>query len=681
MRNFTYPEARKDDVVEDYHGTPVADPYRWLEDPNSEETIAWVTAENQLTADFLSEIPARAVIHKRLTSAYDYPKMGAPAKHGKHYIFTKQDGLQNQPTYYKQTALDATPETLLDVNALSDDGTVAVVSTHFTKDGSRMAYMVSASGSDWREIHVRDVETGEALDDVVQWVKFTSMAWLPDGSGYYYSRFPEPGDDEQEMLVNNTVYLHRLSTDQAEDQVIYANPETPQAMHSPRMSDDGQYLILDIYGEAMLSNRVYYRRLDDDGAFVRLLDELDSRYDFLGNDGSVFYFFTIKDAPFGKVIAIDTQNPAPEQWRDIIPEAENTLIDVNIVNNHFVAVYMHHASHRIKVFSMTGNFQHDIDLPDLGTISDIERNREHHELFFSFQSYLHPSSTLRYDFTTNQLTTLHAPKVDTSVYETRQVFFESKDGTRVPMFITARKDLDLNGDNPTLVYGYGGFNAGHTPMFEPWLISWLEMGGVYCDVNLRGGDEYGEAWHKAGMLENKQNVFDDFIAASEWLIAHDYTRTERLAIYGRSNGGLLVSACMMQRPDLFGSVICGVPVTDMLRFHKFTVGRYWTYEYGNAEENPDHFKFMHAYSPLHNVKEGVTYPPILITSADHDDRVVPLHSKKMTATIQAADSGLNPILLRLDTKSGHGLGKPIAKWIEEWADIQAFLVRTLKMDV
>jgi prolyl oligopeptidase len=680
-RLFNYPQSRKDDVVEDYHGTPIADPYRWLEDPHSEETVSWCAAQNKLTFDYLAEVPARETIHTRLTALWNSPKFDAPLKKGDYYFYQKNDGLQNQPVLYKQVGLEGEPEVLLDPNTLSDDGTVALFNMSFSKDGKWMAYSLSSGGSDWQTINIRNVKTGEDSPETLRWLKFTGVAWKSDGAGFFYNRYPAM-DDPSLPPFNSQVCWHTVGTSQDDDVIVYERPDNKELGFLPFLSDDGDYLLLRVWHGSINRNRVYYRRVEDEnGDFIRLLDKADATYDFVGNDGETFYFHTNLDAPKGRIVAVDIQNPDPENWREIIPEADDVILDMEMVHDQFVILYMHDAYNQIKTYAVDGTFLRDIPLPGIGSVIALTGKRESTEYFINFQSYLYPPTVFRYDFTANELTTWQGPQVDFAFddYETTQAFYSSKDGTNVPMFLTHKKGLKLDGNNPTLLYGYGGFSINYTPEYSPHILEWVELGGVFAVANLRGGSEYGEDWHQAGMLENKQNVFDDFIAASEWLIANDYTRTEKLAIIGRSNGGLLVSACMVQRPDLFGAIVCVVPVTDMLRFHQFSAGRFWTHEYGNAEENADHFEFMVRYSPLHNVKEGATYPPIIVTSADHDDRVVPMHTKKFVATIQAADTGKNPLLMRLDVRSGHKLGKSVSKWIDEWSDIYAFLVRNLNI--
>jgi prolyl oligopeptidase len=676
------PITRRDTVIEDYHGSPVADPYRWLEDATSAEAQVWGEAQHALTQAYLEEIPVRERIQQRLTTLFDYPKYSVPRRRGDRYYFSKNDGLQNQSVLYMQHTLSSEASVVLDPNTFSQDGTIALTNQSFTKDGMLLAYGTSHGGSDWQEIRVRNVDRGTDYDEVIQWVKFTSIAWRDDNHGFYYNRFPEPGSvPEEDSTCYNKVYWHMLGTLQAEDKLIFERPDAKELSFDPFITEDGKYLLLNVWHGTDPKNRIYYREVTDEEPFIRLLDEADASYNFIGNDGPLFYFNTDLDAPRGRIIAIDIRHPERARWQELVPQQEDVLAFALIVNSQFVVAYMHDAHHQIRRYSKDGCYLGDIALPTLGSVVEVSGKPEHTELFLSFTSFLYPPTIYRYDFNTNTLTPLHdtGNKFDLSSYETKQIFYTSKDGTRIPMFLTHKKGLTLDGNNPTLLYGYGGFNVSLTPAFAASTLLWAEHGGVYAVANLRGGNEYGEDWHQAGMLEKKQNVFDDFIAAAEWLIANNYTNTSRLAINGGSNGGLLVAACMVQRPDLFGAVVCEVPVIDMLRYHRFTVGRYWIPEYGDAEHNPDHFRFLYAYSPLHNIKEGVAYPPTLIMTADTDDRVVPAHAKKFTATLQAAHAGENPILLRLEMKAGHGMGKPTSKIIEARSDMLAFLFKVFGM--
>jgi len=679
MKKQGYPIARMDSVVDDYHGVKVADPYRWLEDADSPETKAWVKAQNRRTAAFLKGIPARKKIEARLTQLWNYPRYSPPEKEGDRYFFSKNDGLQNQAVLYMQKGLDGRPSVVIDPNKLSRDGTVALTNQEFSRDGTLLAYGLSSSGSDRQEIRIRRVDEGRDFDEVIRWCRFASIAWKADNEGFFYNRFPEPGTVAKEDEANfSRVCWHRLGSPQSDDPLIYERPEAKELAFHPMVTEDGKYLLLHVSHGTDTKNRVYYRETGSDGPFVRLLDEADARYHFVGNVGATFYFNTDLDAPRGRIIAIDVQRPDRANWREILPQQDDVLAFAQMVNHQLVVGWMHDVHHLLKVYDLDGRFVREIELPTLGSIGGLTGKIEDTEMFFAFTSFLYPTTIFRYDFKTNKLAVFRKSEIafDPSGYETRQVFCRSKDAARVPMFLTHKKGLELNGRNPTLLYGYGGFNIETLPSFSVTRLVWLEHGGVYAVANLRGGGEYGETWHRAGMLDKKQNVFDDFIAAAEWLIENKYTHPAKLAIEGRSNGGLLVAACMLQRPDLFGAVVCGVPVADMLRYHKFTVGRYWIPEYGSAEASLEQFKTLYAYSPLHNVKAGAAYPPILVTTADTDDRVAPLHGKKFAATLQAA-GGKNPVLLRVETKAGHGQGKPTSKLIAEQSDVYAFLFKAL----
>ena len=679
---LVYPPARKDSTIDIYHGIEVADPYRWLEGPDSNETQTWVAQQNKLTADFLATFTAKDKIKARLTNLYNYPRYSAPLKKNSRYFFWKNDGLQNQSVLYMQKTLQGEPAVVINPNLLSQDGTIALTTTAFSKDGTLLAYGLSESGSDRQKIKIHNVDSRRDYHETIQWCRFAKIAFKHNNEGFFYNRFPDPNTVPPEDQTNySKVYWHKLGTDQAADKLIYERPDDKELSLAPLITEDGKFLILDVYRGTDTKNRIYYRPVQSTEPFIKLLDEADASYEFIANIGSVFYFNTDLEAPRRRIIAIDVNNPGRENFRQIIPEQRNVIDYAAFINNHFVIAYMHDVHHLLKIYDHSGNFVRQIPLPTLGTVTGLSGKQNDTEMFFAFTSFLFPTAIYRYDFTNDKLAVFRKGEIDfdSSLYQTKQVFYHSKDGTRIPMFITHKKDLKLNGSNPTLLYGYGGFYICRRPSFSVATLTWLEQGGVYAVANIRGGAEYGENWHKAGMLDKKQNVFDDFIAAAEWLIENKYTNPKKLAIKGGSNGGLLTAACMLQRPDLFGAVICQVPVIDMLRYHKFTVGRYWIPEYGNAEANPNQFKFLYAYSPLHNVKDGAEYPPILVTSADTDDRVVPSHSKKFVATLQAKAARKNPVLLRVETKAGHGRGKPISKKIDELTDVYAFLFKILKI--
>ena len=680
-----YPKTAQTNHVDEYHGVKVPDPYRWLEDDNASDTKAWVEAQNQVTFRYLAQIPKRDQIKRRLTQLWNFERYGLPFKEGNRYFWSKNDGLQNQSVFYVADAADAPPRVLLDPNTLSTDGTVALGGLAVSRDGKLLAYGLSSAGSDWQEWRVRDVKTGHDLPDVIKWVKFSSASWGKDGRGFFYSRYAEPEAGEKLKGVNKfqKLYFHRLGSPQSEDALIYERGDQPDWGFGARVTDDGRFLIISIWQGTDRRNRVYYKDLTQPGAsVVKLLDDFDADYSFVDNDGGLFWFYTDLKAPRGRVIAIDTTRPERANWREIIPQAAETLKGVNVLQDQFVANYLKDARSQVKWFTRDGKALGEMALPGLGSVSGFGGKRSDTETFYSFTSFTTPGSIYRYEVKTGQSTVFREPKVDfnSARYETKQVFYASKDGTKIPMFVTYRMGLKLDGSNPTYLYGYGGFNISQTPGFSVTMATWLEMGGVYAVANLRGGGEYGEDWHQAGTKLKKQNVFDDFIAAGEWLIANKYTRPDRLAIAGGSNGGLLVGACMTQRPELFGACLPAVGVMDMLRFHKFTIGWAWTSDYGSSD-NADEFKALLAYSPLHQLRPGVKYPATLVTTADHDDRVVPAHSFKFAARLQECQGGARPVLIRIETKAGHGAGKPTTKLIEEATDKLGFLVRELNMSV
>ena len=678
---LTYPTTRQADQVDNYHGTNVADPYRWLEDPDSDETKAWVEAQNKVTFGYLEDIPQRESLKQRITKLWNYEKYGIPYKEGNRYFYFKNNGLQNQSVLYTLTSLDGEPRLLIDPNTLSEDGTIALSGIAISDDGNRMAYGLSTSGSDWQEWKVRDVETGEDLSDHLKWVKFSGASWTTDNQGFFYSRYDEPNDATKLEDINyyHKLYYHKLGTDQSDDLLIYHRPDQKEWMFNGSVTEDGHYLIIYVSQGTDPKNLVFYKDLQTpDSPIVELISEFEANFSLIDNDGSIFWVQTDLDAPRGRVIAIDIHNPERENWQELIPQSEETLEDVGVLNNQFVADYLKDARSSIKIFDLNGAFVREVELPGIGSAGGFGGKRYDTETFYVFTSFTTPATIYRYDMVTGERSLFRQPTVDfdPTQYETRQVFYPSKDGTQVPMFITHKKGLALDGKNPTYLYGYGGFNVSLSPSFSISNLVWMEMGGVYAIPNLRGGGEYGEDWHQAGTKLNKQNVFDDFIAAAEWLIENHYTCPPKLAIGGGSNGGLLVGACMTQRPDLFRAALPSVGVLDMLRFHKFTIGWAWCSDFGSPE-NPEEFKALYAYSPLHNLKPGTAYPATLITTADHDDRVVPAHSFKFAAALQAAHSGDNPVLIRIETKAGHGAGKPTAKIIEEIADKWAFLQRVM----
>ncbi|HVI07079.1 MAG TPA: prolyl oligopeptidase family serine peptidase [Candidatus Binatia bacterium] len=679
-----YPQARRGDQVDDYFGTKVADPYRWLEDTDSPETKAWVEAENKVTFGYLDQISYRKAIRDRLTKLWNYERFSVPHQEGGRYFYDHNDGLQNQNVLLVAESLNAEPRVLLDPNTLSSDGTVALSGTAVSDDGKLMAYGIATSGSDWNEWHVRDVDTGKDLPDDLKWVKFSGASWTKDNKGFYYSRYDEPkGAALREANYYHKLYYHRVGTAQSEDKLIYERPDNKELGFAGSVTDDGHYLIISVWQGTSPKNRLYYKDLTNPNSeVVRLLDDFDAQYNFIDNDGPVFWFQTDLDAPRGRMIAIDTRHPERANWKSIVPQSEDKLDFANVVDNVFLLGYLKDAKTEVRVYDLGGKFIRNVDLPGIGTAAGFGGKRKDKETFYAFTSFTSPAAVYRYDPQAGASSVFRKPKVDfdPSLYETKQVFYHSKDGTRVPMFITYKKGIKLDGQNPTLLYAYGGFDISLTPFFSVSNLVWLEMGGIYAQPNLRGGGEYGEEWHQAGMKLKKQNVFDDFIAAAEWLIANKYTSTPKLAIRGGSNGGLLIGACETQRPDLFGVALPEVGVMDMLRFHKFTIGWAWTSDYGSSDD-PTEFKALYAYSPLHNIKPGTKYPPTLIATSDHDDRVVPGHSFKFAATMQADQAGPAPILIRIETKAGHGAGKSVTKLIDETSDTWAFVAHNMGMNV
>jgi prolyl oligopeptidase len=676
-----YPETAKTNVVETLHTTSVSDPYRWLEDDNSAATKAWVEAQNKVTFGYLEKLPARQKLKERLTELWNYERYGVPFKEGGRYFYTRNDGLQNQSVLYVAESLEAEPRVLLDPNTLSKDGTVSLSGYTISEDGNLMAYGLSSGGSDWQEWKVRDVRTGKDLADELKWVKFSGASWTKGGKGFYYSRYDAPKEGEQLKGVNyfQKLYYHRIGAKQSEDRLVYERPDQKEWGFGGSVTEDDRYLAIHVWQGTSPKNRFFYQDLQAKGGkVVELLKENDASYDFVGNVGTTFYFQTDLDTPRGRLIAIDITKPARANWQEVIPQGQDTLRSVDFVNNQFVAQYLKDARSVVKIFSREGKPVREVELPGIGTAGGFNGKRGDTETFYFFSSYTVPGTTYRYDLKTGKSTIFREPKVkfNPAEFETKQVFYTSKDGTRVPMFITHKKGLKLDGTNPTYLYGYGGFNISLTPSFALTMITWMEQGGVYAVANLRGGGEYGEDWHQAGTKLNKQNVFNDFIGAAEWLIANKYTRPDKLAIAGGSNGGLLVGACMTQRPELFGVALPAVGVLDMLRFHKFTIGWAWQSDYGSPDK-ADEFQALYAYSPYHNLKPGVKYPSTLITTGDHDDRVVPAHSFKFAARLQEYHEGKNPVLIRVETRAGHGAGKPTAMLIEEAADRLAFAWKEL----
>ena len=685
-----YPVTRSSDQVDVLHGERVADPYRWLEDTDAPETRTWIEAQNAVTFGYLESIPERASIRQRLTKLWDYPKYSAPFKEGKYYFYWENSGLQNQSVLYVRNGWKGKTRVLLDPNTMSSDGTVAVGVTSPSENGRYLAYAVSSGGSDWQEFRVRDVWNGKDLSDTLKWVKFSGASWTHDNKGFFYTRYDQPsGNALTSANKTQKLYYHRLGKPQSDDHLVYERKDQPDWLFDAQVTDDGQYVILTIAQGTDERNRVYFIDLGDprnprvNEPVVRLVDSFEASYSFIDNAGPAFYFRTDRHAPNGRVVAISIDHSKEDEWRTIVPEGRDVMQSAAALYEQLVVTYLHDAHSIVRFHQpLTGTRLGELQLPGLGTVGGINGEATDTEMFYTFTSYLTPTSVYRYDFKKRKSELVKAPQVDfdASKYDTQQVFFQSKDGTRVPMFIVSKKELPRDGTNPTLLYGYGGFNVSLTPSFSPATAVWLEMGGVYAVANLRGGGEYGRQWHESGKLAKKQNVFDDFVGAAEYLIKQRYTSPPKLAISGGSNGGLLVGAVMTQRPELFGAALPAVGVMDMLRFHKFTIGWAWVSDYGSPEDSAQ-YRVLRAYSPVHNLKAGTSYPATLITTGDHDDRVVPGHSFKFAAALQAAQAGAAPVLIRIDTRAGHGAGKPTAKHIEEAADRFAFLVRTLGMSL
>jgi len=680
-----YPPTKRVEHFDDYHGVKIHCPYRWLEEDvrTSKEVADWVEAQNKVTNAYLAAIPQRETIKKRLTDLWNYEKYSAPTKVAKrYYVFSKNDGLQNQSVYYVQDRLDSEPRVLFDPNTWSKDGTIALTSLAFSEDGNYAAYGKSEAGSDWSVLRVQDVASGKLHDDEIRWVKFSGLAWTHDHKGFFYSRFPEPekGAKFQALSLHQKLYYHRLGTPQSDDQLIYERPDEPKYTVSGWVTDDGKHLAIYVGdGTTSRKNRVLITSLTDAKSVpVPMIDDFESVNSVIDNDGDVFYVQTDYKAPRGRVVAIDLKNPGRDHWKEILPEAAATLQSVNLVGNLFVANYLKDARTEIKMFSVDGKLVREVELPGIGSAGGFGGRRDDTETFYTHTSFATPGRIYRYDLKSGTSSLFREPKVkfNPDDYEVKQVFYSSKDGTNIPMFIAHKKGVKLDGSNPTLLYGYGGFNISLPPAFSISRLIWMEMGGVYAQANIRGGGEYGRDWHRAAVKTKRQVAYDDFIAAAEWLSANKYTRPERLAIQGGSNGGLLVGAVMTQRPELFGACLPAVGVMDMLRFHKFTAGRYWVDDYGSSD-NAEEFKVLRAYSPYHNLKKGTRYPPTLVTTADTDDRVVPSHSFKFIANLQHCQNGAAPVLARIETRAGHGAGRPTSKAIEEVADVWAFLVKNL----
>ena len=673
-----YPETRMDEtVVDDYFGTKVADPYRWLENDTSAETAKWVKEQNEVTQDYLSHIPFRSALKDRLTQLVDYERYGMPSKKHGRYIYSKNDGLQNQSVIYMQETLDGEPTVLLDPNKLSDDGTVSLGGISFSNDGKYMAYTIQRSGSDWVEIYVKDMVTLELLPDHIEWAKFTGASWYKDGFFYAAYDRPEAGKEFSNVNENHKIYYHKLGTPQEQDELFYSNPAQPRYFHQVDLTEDEHYMFLFESGQGAGSTLWIRDMQDPKGKFVQIAFDMDFQYSPIDVIDDVLYIFTNYNAPKGRICKVSAKTPQMENWVDVIPESENVISGINLAKGKMIVTYDKDAANHAYVYTMDGQQLHEIALPTYGAVG-FSSKYEEPEVFYAFTSFAFPTTIYQYNIDDNTSTVFRAPAIDfkSDDYVTEQVFVTSKDGTKVPMFLTYKKGLQKDGTNPTFLYGYGGFNITLNPGFSTSRLPFIENGGIYAQMNLRGGNEYGEEWHIAGTKLQKQNVFDDCIACAEYLINNGYTSKEYLALNGGSNGGLLVGAVVNQRPDLFAVAVPQVGVMDMLRYHLFTIGWNWASDYGTSEDNEAMFKALYAYSPLHTIKSGadVHYPAIMVTTADHDDRVVPAHSFKYAATLQAAQTGDQPKIIRIDTKAGHGGGKPISKVLEEQADIYSFIL-------
>ncbi len=673
-RPLQYPETRMDDIADNFFGTEVPDPYRWLEDDNSAETKAWVTAQNEVTFGYLENISFRSKINDRLTDLWNYERYSTPWKKGDYYFYYKNDGMQNQSVLYVREGLEGKSRVLLDPNAMSEEGIISIGRLGISNDSKYLAYSISKGGSDWNEIFVMEIATGKILEDHIRWVKFSNISW--EGEGFYYSRYDEPASGEELSAANefHKVYYHKLGTSQEDDRLVYWNPRHPRRNYGVVTTEDERFVILS-ESQSTRGNALYVKDNQKPGAdFVQIIDGFEYSNRVIDNIDGKLLVMTNHSAPMNRVVLIDPARPAPSRWQEVIPEAENVLRGVSLIGGKIISTYLQDAHSVAYIHTMDGTKEAEVELPALGSLGGFSGNKDDNTAFFSFSSFNFPSTVFKFDVNANTYEAYFAPELDFTPedYEIRQVFYTSKDGTQVPMFIVHKKGIELNGQNPTLLYGYGGFNSSLTPGFSLSRLILLENGGVYVMANLRGGGEYGKAWHDAGRQLNRQNVFDDFIAAAEYLIEEGYTSPEKLAIQGGSNGGLLVGAAMAQRPELFKVAFPAVGVLDMLRYHLFTIGWAWADDYGTSEEEV-HFHNLYAYSPLHNLEQGVNYPATLITTADHDDRVVPAHSFKFAAELQRRHEGNNPVLIRIDVDAGHGAGKPISKVIEEQTDIWSFM--------
>lgn len=673
-----YPEIKKQDVTDDYHGTQISDPYRWLEDDKSDETAAWVEAQNKVTFGYLNQIPFREEIKNRLAEIWDYPKFSVTFKKGSRYFYFKNEGMQNQSVLYVQEDLEAEARLLLDPNLLSEDGTVSLSNYDVSKDGKYLAYGISRGGSDWNEIYIMEIESGEKLSDHLMWIKFSGISW--QGDGFYYSRYDEPtGSELSEKNEFHKVYYHKIGTSQSEDLLVFENKDFPLRNYYADVTEDERFLIV-YESESTSGNSMYIKDLSQANAtFKAVVDGFDHDFSVVDDHNGKLLVYTNFNAPKYQLIEIDPANLASSNWKTLLPEQEEVLGGVSLVGGKIIAQYMKDAYSQAFIYELSGEKIGDLRLPGIGTMAGFNGQKDDNIAFYGFTSFTYPTTIYKYDIGKNESSVYRAPEIDfdASAYETKQVFYQSADGTEIPMFIVHKRGLRMDGSNPTLLYGYGGFNASLTPGFSPTRLILLEQGGVFAMPNIRGGGEYGKEWHEAGTKEKKQNVFDDFIAAAEYLIENNYTSSEYLAIQGGSNGGLLVGAVMTQRPDLIKVALPAVGVLDMLRYHLFTIGWAWASDYGKSDV-AEEFNYLIKYSPLHNMKFGTCYPATLVTTADHDDRVVPAHSFKFISALQENQGCSNPVLIRIETKAGHGAGKPTSKIIDEYADIYSFIFYNMK---
>ncbi len=678
---YNYPETAKVDSVDHYFGTDVPDPYRWLEDDTSAETEQWVKEQNIFTQNYLAQIPFKDSLKARLKQLWNYEKMTTPTNENGLLVYSKNDGLQNQNVFYYKDK-NGEERLLLDPNQLSDDGTVALSSLEISKDGNYMAYAISKAGSDWREIFVKDIKRNKDLDDHIKWVKFSTIAWYKDG--FFYARFEEPkeGDELKGQNQNSRLYYHKIGTAMERDELVYEDTVHPDWSFYPTVTDDQKYLVIDVT-ESTSGNALYIKDLSQKNTeIVKVIEDFDSDNSLVDYVEGTFLLKTNYKAPKQRIVEFTLDAYGKDNWQEVIPEAEEVLNGISIIGGKCIVQYMKDAHDIVKVFSLGGTFLNEIALPDLGSVSGFYGHKEDKETYFTFTSFVYPSTIYKYDLESNKVELFWKPNIDIDLeaYETKQVFYTSKDGTKIPMFLVYKKDLVLDGKNPTLLYGYGGFNISLTPSFSVSRMLLLEKGGIFAMPNLRGGGEYGEEWHKAGTKMQKQNVFDDFIYAAEFLVKQNYTSPKYLAVSGGSNGGLLVGAVVNQRPDLFAVAFPAVGVMDMLRYHKFTIGRYWAADYGTSDDSQDMFSYLYKYSPVHNVVDNINYPAIMVQTADHDDRVVPAHSFKYAAQLQAHCKGKNPALIRIETNAGHGAGIPTTKKIEELSDVYAFMLYNMGLD-